>query len=441
MKQRLPISIRLALIASLATALFLSLVGTGLYLRTKSSLDGGIDASLRARAADLRHSLLESTSAPRLSGSTTTFEQLIAPGGRVVAGADQPPLLSDAERRAAQVGPIYRWRGEQARLLALPAPNGSVLVVGTGIASRERALESLATALIVGIPIAGLLAALAAYLVARRALVPVQRLQRRAAELALSEKPEGLAIPESRDEVEDLARTLDEMLQRLAKAREHEREFVANASHQLRTPIAIIEAELELALSDPDAAVYELRSALASAHEETLRLGVLARRLLQLSLAEDGALPLDLEQTDVMPLAKATTRRFAARAARDHRAVLFAGGTGIVSCDRERMADVLDALVDNALVHGEGEIRLGVEADGDWVRICVADQGHGFPAGSEDDALGRFVTFGSNSSHTGLGLSIADAVTRAHGGRLEIHRRDSRTVIEVVLPRCETYSR
>jgi len=247
-------------------------------------------------------------------------------------------------------------------------------------------------------------------------------------------------IPETHDEVEELARTLDEMLHRLSEARRREREFVANASHQLRTPIAILEAELELARADPRATETELRAAIASAHEEAKRIAALARRLLQLSVADEEAVPLDLEQTDLATLLDEAAQRFASRATLARRRVRFRGGHGVVLCDRERLTDVFDILVDNALVHGAGDVALGVASDDTWIRVSISDEGPGFPDGMEVEAIRRFVSYGLGSGHTGLGLSLADALVRAHDGMLDIRRNASQTVVEVRLPHASRVS-
>jgi len=181
--------------------------------------------------------------------------------------------------------------------------------------------------------------------------------------------------------------------------------------------------------------VHELRAAIASAQDEARRLAELARRLLDLSLADDGALLLDLRRADVAPIAADAARRFAPRAQLDGRTVRFEGGNGAVACDRERIAEVLDLLVDNALVHGAGDVVLRVDSEDGWVRMSVADEGAGFPEGSEDEALGRFVSFHAGSDHAGLGLSIAKAVVDAHGGKLELHRTTHCTVVAVLIPR------
>ena len=165
-------------------------------------------------------------------------------------------------------------------------------------------------------------------------------------------------MPPSRDEIRDLAETLNEMLARLEAALEHERRFVADASHELRTPLALLKAELELALRRPRTA-EELRAAVGSAAEETDRLVVLAEDLLLIARSDQEALGLRVEPVDLGALARSTAERFAERASTDHRRVdVEIPPRTEVSADRLRLEQALRNLVDNALGYGEGRVTI-----------------------------------------------------------------------------------
>ena len=149
-------------------------------------------------------------------------------------------------------------------------------MTGASLDDRNEALDNLRTILLMGGPVALLLASLAGYIVAGRALRPVEAMRRRAAAISAAEPEQRLPLPEAHDELHRLGETLNEMLGRLEVALERERAFVDDASHELRTPLALHKTELELALRyarTPE----EMRAAIASAIEEVDRL-IAARR-------------------------------------------------------------------------------------------------------------------------------------------------------------------
>src|SRR5207237_2580464 len=146
--------------------------------------------------------------------------------------------------------------------------------------------------------IALLLASLGGDLLAGAALKPIEAMRRRAAEISSASLDERLPVPTSRDEVSRLGETLNAMLSRIEGGLARERRFVADASHQLRTPLALLKTELELALSKARSA-DELRDALRSGADSTEQLARLAENLLLLAHAEEGRVPLQTEQTDV----------------------------------------------------------------------------------------------------------------------------------------------
>ena len=142
--------------------------------------------------------------------------------------------------------------GERNRWRALAVPDGAeVLVVARPLRQTEETLSHVFRGLIVAGPVGLLLATLGGYLLAAAALRPVESMRRRASAISATTPGARLPVPPSRDEVHDLAMTLNEMLARLEAALEHERRFVADASHELRTPLALLKTELELALRRP----------------------------------------------------------------------------------------------------------------------------------------------------------------------------------------------
>jgi two-component system, OmpR family, sensor kinase len=273
------------------------------------------------------------------------------------------------------------------RLLATPV-DAAVVVTGASLEDRDEALGSLLTQLLTVGPIALLLSGLAGYLLAAAALRPV--------------------------------------VARLEAGLARERRFVSDASHELRTPLALLEAELELALRRPRSP-DELRRALASAAEEVDRLTQLAEDLLVLARADEGRLPLRRSSVPLADLFDTIARRFGPRAEEGGRVLdVFASPNEMVHADRLRLEQALGNLVDNALRHGAGAVRLEAERRDGEVMLRVSDEGGGFPEAFLPHAFERFARADEARGRgaTGLGLAIVDAVARAHGGTAEAANRD-----------------
>jgi signal transduction histidine kinase len=423
-------------------ALVLGATGVFVYLRFASELDATINAGLRSRASDVAALIREADSGLReghqnLVGRTESFAEVLDASGRVSDSSlavGQHVLLAPAELKRALREPIFLNRGplpgleEKSRLLAVPVKarrQERVVVVGTSTESRSESLTDLAQLLLVGGPVALLLASLAAYWVAAAALRPVEAMRSRAAEISAAEPDQRLPVPPTRDEVARLGTTLNEMLERLGEALAHERAFVADASHELRTPLAILRTELELALAK-GRSPEELRAALASAAEETDRLTQLSEDLLTIAQTERGELPLRLTRVELAETLDGVDRRFARRAEeRGRRIKVVAPASLVLEADRLRLDQAIGSMVDNALRYGAGTIDLVASAENGSVEIHVLDHGDGFP----QDFLGRaFERFSRASSSnrdggSGLGLAIVQTVARAHGGEAHAANR------------------
>jgi signal transduction histidine kinase len=243
-----------------------------------------------------------------------------------------------------------------------------------------------------------------------------------------------VTVPRADDEIGRLGRTLNEMLDRVEASVERERRFVADASHELRTPRAALTTELELALRRPRSAA-ELGGALRSAAEES---GRLAEDLLLLARADDGALASAPANVAVAPLLERVARRFRGRAERAGRAVLVAAREGdMIAGDAAALEQALGNLVDNALRHGEGEVTLASRTAGGAVELHVRDEGPGFPTAFHPHAFDRFSRADDARARggTGLGLAIVLAVAGAHGGTAHAENRDGGADMWMALPR------
>ncbi len=427
---RLPVRVRLTLAFTLAMAIVLSGIGALLYVRLGDSLREQLDDSLSARAESVA-ALVRAGAGELPSGDEDGFAQAVDGDGSLVASSTSVagrPVLSEAEIERARSGSLLLVReglpglgGSAARLLVTPIhvqDQELTLVVGASLDDRAEALGGLLNQLLIVGPLALLASALAGYFLAGAALRPVEAMRRRAAAISTEQLADRLPLPRAHDEIHRLGSTLNAMLDRLEAGVARERRFVADASHELRTPLALLQTELELALRHPRSR-EELESALSSAAEEVDRLTRLAEDLLVLARADEGHLVLHRAAVPTRDLLDALAQRFAARATGAGRAleVSMSGPERFVA-DRVRLEQALGNLLDNALRHGGGTIRLQAENHEGETELLVSDEGAGFPVEFLPRAFDRFSrgdeARGGGSS--GLGLAIVATVARAHGG-------------------------
>jgi signal transduction histidine kinase len=433
---RLPIRLRVTAAFAVAMAVVLAALGWFLYARLDSHLRTELDTSLQVRADDLAALVRDGGSlAPSGRGLIEpgeSFAQLLGRDGRVLDATR--PLRHTALLDAAAIHrPTYENRAsvpglsESARLLAVPVPRG-VLIVGGTRQNNAETLASFRTELLIAGPVALLLASLAGYLLAGLSLRPVESMRRRAAAISAETPGERLPVPQTRDEVERLGSTLNEMLGRLEAGLQRERDFVADAGHELRTPLALLRTELELALRQ-GRSEEELREALRVSVEEVDRLAQLADDLLLIARYDRGRLPLRIEPVEAESLLEAVVSRFQWRAEEAARPLASETQPGLtVRGDRLRLEQALGNLVDNALRYGRGRVTLQAAASNGKVELAVEDQGDGFGA----ECFERFRRARHEGAGAGLGLAIVRVIAEAHGGSADI-AAGSR--VRLVLPR------
>jgi two-component system OmpR family sensor kinase len=384
------------------------------YVRMSSALLDEIDTGLRFRAVAALSALPTDSQLrpdPRLQEPKEAFEQVLSTDGRMLASTTGfARALLEPPEVARITSPAYFERAVPgvpgtARLLAVPARSHGrsvVLVVGASMSDRADALHQLATVLAVGGPVAVAAACLAAWWVAGWVLRPMERLRVQADAISASGADRRLDVPRVRDELKRLAVTLNKMLDRLAESMAGERGFLERAGHELRTPLAALRAEVDVALSRPRPQA-ELTAALRSVSEETDRLTRLADDLLVLARAADGRLPLRRERVDLWELLDAAAARFAAQAGQRGVAVVVSGAPCASRADPLRLRQVVDNLVANAARHAPhgGHVRLTCCSEGGETVLTVEDDGAGF------DPL---------PPTPGLGLQIVRAIVDSHGG-------------------------
>jgi two-component system, OmpR family, sensor kinase len=433
---RWPIRLRVTAAFALAMAVVLAASGWFLYARLGSHLDTSLNNQLHLRADDLAALVQQPTGSlrndrrERLVEPGESYAQLIDPSGHVVDATPplgRKPVVDAAVLRAGAADATFAdlssvpGLDEPSRVLAVPVRRAGrpfVLVVGATKQNRAETLASFRNELLIAGPIALVLASVVGYLLAGAALRPVESMRRRAAAISAETAGDRLPVPPTGDEVERLGTTLNEMLGRLENALERERAFVADAGHELRTPLALLRTELELALrhgTTPE----ELRTAVRASSAEVERLSQLADDLLLIARSERGKLDLKLETIDADELIDSVATRFQWRAEESGRAIVQENGAHPhVRADRLRLEQALANLLDNALRHGAGAVHLGAKTANGHVEIHVRDDGGGFPPPFLGQAFERFTRpqTGRVGEGSGLGLSIVRAIAEAHGG-------------------------
>ncbi len=432
---RIPIRARLTLSFALLMAVVLAATGYFIYARVGSALLDSVDQSLRTQAAEIAGHADRSRGLDRDRADAPQVAQELTAAGTTASSTPVglPPILRGQRLASVVAGGRLWWSGSIAgldndwRVLAVPGRvdgRPGAIVLARSLEPRDEALSRLVRELLLGGAAALLLATIAGYALTASALRPVEAMRRRAAAVTAETPGQRLPVPPARDELARLAVTLNDMLGRLEAAFEHERRFVDDASHELRTPLALLKTELELALRHPRSR-DELERALGAAAAETDDLIRLAEDLLLVARADQGELPLRTERLSVRSLFEDVAERFSADAATRGRSIAVAGSDAFVDGDRDRLAQALGNLVENALLHGGGSVVLTAEPHADELELHVLDAGLGVPSDFRPRAFDRFSRAdpARTSSGAGLGLAIVELIARRHGGHAELRDR------------------
>ncbi|MDQ2912895.1 MAG: ATP-binding protein [Chloroflexota bacterium] len=436
-------SIRLRLTAwyVLTLAIALGAVAFALIFVFRTAMERQLDDELAARAAQVVSTIQSEGSAlalQRQDGEDSLvvggeFVGLYDPSGKLVDSSVAAPQAGAAIASFAAGSPTTRSEtltvgAEHLRVRAVPVADrgqrvGTVAIVRslTPIDAAERQLLGI---LGLAVPLAIVIAAVGGYLLAYRALRPVEQLRRAAEDYGATDLTRRLAPREVRDdELGRLARTLDEMLDRVAVAVEQRQRFTGDASHELRTPIATILADASLSLERPRTA-EDYHATIARIASETARMARIVEGLLVLARADARSAPAHSEDVDLAELLGESVRRAAPGATERGVEIASRIQPGLVVTDHDGgLERVFDNLLENAVRSAPGGtlIEIAGEAHDGMTRVSVSDHGPGIPPEERSRVFERFHrTAGSSGSGAGLGLAIAREIMEAHKGAIGV---------------------
>ena len=419
----------------------------------------------RGEVASIGAAVQEAVRAFRLRG--TTIAVYDSAGGLVGASGNRPDRATAARRlpppvNLAQLGALLvAHRQAGGAWFTMPAADagfrvydttatihGSAYTIGVAqwLHGQQDMLDDALLAYVIFIPAALLLAGLGGYLLARRSLRPVVSMGEQVARMSAANLHERLAVSDAQDELGQLAQVFNGLLARLEQAFEQQRRFMADASHELRTPVAIVRTEADVALAQPDRPPDDYRESLSVIREGGRRLSAIVDDLLLLARADAGQRPLRRTALYLDELVEECVRAVRSLAAQ-RRTELTGDTGGEAPCrgDEELLRRLIINLLDNAIKHSPPGSRVHVRLvrDDAAYRVVVTDTGGGIPAEAQPHIFDRFFRVdaarargdGGSARGAGLGLAIARWVAEAHGGALRlVQSSDAGSEFEAELP-------
>lgn len=398
-----------AVLAAAGTVAFaIALCMLALVLALQHNLRASADLDAQKAAVAIKGQLGRTQTMPKRAF-------IVAPGGVTIKDASGRTVTPVAPTDPSATKPA--WRSTPPAELAEPlgagqpysvkvSPSTTSLDSATGLLLRQAAPAAAGLVLFV----AGL-----TWLLVGRALRPVAAMRQEFTEITERALHRRVPVPRARDEIHRLARTMNATLDRLQRAMTRQRQFVADASHELRSPIAAVRAQLELVLARPSRTDWP--TAVHKALRDTDRLQAVASDLLLLAR---------LDAQEAPPTAAVDLGALAAEEVRRHPGALTMDGdqegVAVVTGSRVQLSRLLTNLADNARRHTRTTVSVSVAVEGGTVELAVDDDGPGIPEADRERVFERFTRLDDararHDGGTGLGLAIANDIAHAHGGTL-----------------------
>jgi signal transduction histidine kinase len=427
-------SIRFRASAAAALVVAVALVVGGLIVigQQRRSLTAAIDTALVGRSDDLANLATDAGIPPviTVTGDDKALAQIVDASGRVVASSENiagEVRISGVQAAAGQIilgtrdslpvgeGP-FRFAARSVDI----AGERFTIYVATSLDGVTASVRSLAIRLGSGIPILVLIVALTTWVVVGRTLRPVEAIRAEVAEITGRQLHRRVPEPAVDDEIGRLARTMNDMLGRLERASERQRRFVSDASHELRSPLTSIRAQLEVDLAHSEGVDWHQTG--FGVLEETIRLQHLVDDLLLLARSSDRETPIRRESVDLddVVLAEIARHQTGGRIRIDATAV----SGGQVSGDPDELTRAVRNILDNAERHARRLVRISLEETDGAVSLLIEDDGHGVPAAERERIFERFTRADEARSRdqggSGLGLAITRDIVERHEGTIEV---------------------
>ncbi|UPL16111.1 HAMP domain-containing histidine kinase [Microbacterium galbinum] len=354
-----------------------------------------------------------------LAGLDDEIVQIIADDGSVRAASEEArDALSSTVLPVTDDAITMTIDDEPMLVLSDDLDDDRTLVLAVSVENDAETLSTVAVLLTVAVPLLLLLVAVTTWLVTGRALRPVSRIREEVDGITAERLHHRVAVPDSADEIAALASTMNGMLDRLDASATAQRRFVSDASHELRSPLAVIRQHAELAQAHPSTtSIGELAEVVS---DEGLRLQGIVESLLLLARLDEGAGSVH-EPVDLDDIALGEVRRLRSSG-------MEVDGSGIraarVEGDPRLLGQLLRNLADNAARHAQGCVAIAVAPADGYVFVTVEDDGAGVPVDERERVFERFVRLDEARSRdaggSGLGLAIVRGIAAASGGTVAV---------------------
>ena len=439
------IKFRFAIWYLLVLAVLLTALSVGVYFYLSRSLYRSLDDSLELRSTQLVGfaAILESIRQGEFQEELGEIVLLYFYTGNELAEVSPPEIsialshefIYRAINGRSSFTTIEAAEGEGLRLLAVPihlsipglplSTQPGALIIGRSTRQIDEALHGLVRTLVIAVPLALAVAAGGGIFLARRALKPVDKIAQTAQEIEENDLSQRINV-HTKDELGRLAATLNEMIGRLQGAFQRQKQFTSDASHELRAPLAVIEAESSLALQK-ERPPSDYRQSLETISQEARQMSSLIQQLLTLARADAGKEQWDFTEVD---LGKLTTNLSTdIEVLCQEKGLNFQLGQPqdlVVRGDEARLRELFMNLLDNAIIYtpSPGTVSVSLRREGQMAVVAIKDTGVGIPAEDTPFIFERFYRVDKSRSRAdggiGLGLAICQHIAEAHGGKIEV---------------------